>query len=369
MGAQDDGNSFGAIDMPTVSEVRDQAIEVARGWSGPDVPASWRLTSALFEAVAGDNMLLEAIAPLAADRLPALVAGAAITLLARRETSAAIHAYFPEPGSPQPPFDDGFFPAFRRFCSVHLDDIVSVCQKRRYQMNEVARCTQLACGMAATVGAREEPVALVDLGTGAGLALGLDRYHYRVGDRSAGPPESPVRLSCALWGRRMPPLSRLPRIAERLGVDLDPIDLDDEGSREWLEACAPPEHEALRRLTTAVGELRRHPPTILRGDVVEVLPEVGGGDRRMTDYRNRTPIPTIYAVPAGIATVSVVLLVRRPPEASSSLSRPPSRDIVSRRRSVNGARRPTPRRRRRPGERWRRPVRHLGRCCRPRSPR
>jgi hypothetical protein len=260
--------------MPSVSEVRDQAIEVARGWSGPSAPVSWQLTAALFEAIAGDDTLLEAIASLPADRLPALLAGAAVGLLARRDTSAAINGYFPEPGGPQPRFDDGFFPAFRRFCSGRLDDIISVCRERRYQMNEVARCSQLVCGMAAAVEASEEPVALVDLGTGAGLALGLDRYHYRMGDRSLGPPDSPVRLSCDLQGLRIPPLSRLPVVAERVGIDLDPLDIDDEGSREWLEACTPPEEGALRRLTRAIEVMRGQPVRILGGDIVEVVPEV-----------------------------------------------------------------------------------------------
>jgi hypothetical protein len=260
--------------MPSVSELHDQAIEVARGWSGSGAPASWQLTAALFEAIAGDDRLLETIASLPADRLPALLAAAAITLLARRDTSAAINAYFPEPGRPQPPFDDGFFPTLRGFCSTHLDDILSICRERRYQMNEVARCTQVACGMAATVRASEEPVALVDLGTGAGLALELDRYHHRVGGRSLGPPESAVRLSCSLRGPRIPPLTGLPLIAERVGIDLDPLDLNDEGSREWLEACAPPEEEALKRLTGAMGVIRRHPPRILGGDIVELVPEV-----------------------------------------------------------------------------------------------
>lgn len=260
--------------MSSPTEVRDQAIEVARGWSAADAPSSWRLTAALFEAIADDAALLEAVASLPADRLPALLAGAAITLLARRDPSAAVHAYFPMPGRSQPPFDDGFFPAFAVFCSSRLDHIVALCHQHQYQMNEVARCSQLACGLAAVHGPSEEPVTLIDLGAGAGLALALDRYHYQLGQAVLGPPESPLTLSCTLRGNRQPPLSRLPPIAERIGIDLDPLNVDHEGARDWLEACAPPEEAALQRLASALEVVRADPPTILAGDAVEVLPEV-----------------------------------------------------------------------------------------------
>jgi hypothetical protein len=260
----------------SVTEIRDQAIEVARGWSPPDAPASWRLTAALFEAVAGDNTLLGAIASLPSDRLPALLAGAAISLLARRHTASRLHAYFPEPGRSQPAFDEGFFPAFASFCSGHLDEIMTVCRVHRYQMNEVARCTQLACGLAAAVRAGQGPIALVDLGTGAGLALQLDRYRYALGNRFFGPADVGVELGCAVRGRRHPPPIDLPPIAERIGIDVDPVYLEDDGARDWLEACTPPEETALSRLVAAVELARRHPPEILRGDLLEVLPEVLG---------------------------------------------------------------------------------------------
>jgi hypothetical protein len=262
--------------VSSVTEVRDQAIEVARGWSAPGAPASWRLTAALFEAVAADGTLLGAIASLPSDRLPALLAGAAVSLLARGDTASRLHAYFPERGASQPSFDEGFFSAFTSFCSTHLDAIMAVCRVHRYQMNEVARCTQLACGLAANVTAGQEPIALVDLGTGAGLALHMDRYRYALGSRIFGPADAAVELVCAVRGRRRPPAVYLPPIAERIGIDVDPVDLEDEEARNWLEACTPPEETALSRLVAAVEVARHHPAEILRGDIVEVLPEVLG---------------------------------------------------------------------------------------------
>jgi hypothetical protein len=162
----------GGDGVPTVDEIRAQAQEVAAGWAPPDAPESWQLTAALFRMIAADEALLQRLAVLPPDRLPALLASAAISLLVRRDKPMPLAGYFPEPGAPQPGFDAGFFPAARSFVSAQLDDISAVCRKRRYQMNEVARCAQIALGIAATA-SPAAPIAPVDLGTGQGWGCSL----------------------------------------------------------------------------------------------------------------------------------------------------------------------------------------------------
>jgi hypothetical protein len=257
-------------------EVRAQALEVAGGWSPPGAPSSWRLTAALFEAIAADDELLEQLAVLPPGRLPALLASAAVAFLVRRDRPVPLASYFPEPGGSQPRFDEGFFPAFRAFCAARLEDIIEVCRRRRYQMNEVARCTQIVLGIAAVSGGSADPVALVDLGTGAGLGLQLDRYRYRVGADTYGPAAAGLSLACDVRGPIIPPTAELPRIATRVGVDLDPVGLEDPAARAWLQACAPPEASALSRLAAAVNIVRRHPEPVIAGDVIDALPGVLG---------------------------------------------------------------------------------------------
>ena len=256
--------------MPSVAEIRAQAEEVAAGWAAPGAPESWRLTAALFRAIAADADLLGRLATLPADRLPALLASAAISFLVRQDRPPPLAGYFPDPGAPQPPFDDGCYPALRDFIAARRDDILAVCQGRRYQMNEVARCAQIAVGIAATRPAT--PVGLADLGTGAGLGLQLDRYRYQVGQQDAGPAAAALRLDCAVRGPRQPPRPELPPIVARAGVNLNPIDVRDPAARRWLQACAPPEAAALARLTAAIEVTRRHPVPLLAGDVVDALP-------------------------------------------------------------------------------------------------
>lgn len=263
--------------MPGPDELRAQALEVARGWSPPGAPRSWRLTAALFEAIAAHDDVLARLAALPADRLPALLGSAAIAFLVRRDRPVPLAGYFPEPGATQPRFDEAFFPAFREFCAARLDDIAELCQRRRYQMNEVARCTQIAWGIAATSAGSDDPVALVDLGTGAGLGLRPDRYRYRIGTGAYGPTGAGLTLTCEVRGPVPPPPFGLPPIITRVGVDQDPVDLADPAAVAWLQACAPPEESALSRLAAAVDIARRHPATIVAGDVVDVLPRVLAG--------------------------------------------------------------------------------------------
>jgi hypothetical protein len=262
--------------VSATDEIRAQALEVATGWAPPDAPDSWQLTAALFQAIAAHEPLLDRLAVLPPDRLPALLASAAISFIVRRDRPMPLAGYFPEPGSPQPVFDTGFFPAASAFFSARLGDIVAVCRRHRYQMNEVARCAQIAVGIAA-VAPPAEPVALADLGTGAGLGLHLDQYRYRVGTREFGPRAAALTLSCDVRGPDVPGLPELPPIAERAGIDLSPVDVREPAASSWLQACTPPEASALARLGAAVETARRNPVPLIAGDAVDVLPGVLDG--------------------------------------------------------------------------------------------
>jgi hypothetical protein len=281
--------------VSAAEKIRAQALEVAAGWSPDGAPESWRLTAGLFEAIAAHGELPGRLARLPEDRLPALLASAAISYLVRRDRPVPLAGYFPEPGGPQPRIDGGFPGAARAFISARLDDIVAECQGRRYQMNEVARCTQIALGIAAAMDSptgpaspadpaspaepvsAAEPIGLVDLGTGAGLGLQLDRYRYLVGDQASGPRAAAMTLNCDVRGSRRPPRAVLPRIAERVGIDRHPLDPQDPAARSWLEACAPPEASALARLAAAIAVARRYPPRLVAGDVLGALPGVLDG--------------------------------------------------------------------------------------------
>lgn len=263
--------------MASIEEPRAQALEIAAGWSPPDAPPSWSLTAALFQEIAGHEPLLARLAALPPGRLPALVASAAICFLVRRDRPEPLAGYFPQPGGPQPEFDPGFAAAAEAFITTHLDEIAALCRQRRYQMNEVARCAQIALGIAAVAGPAAEPVALADLGTGAGFGLHLDRYRCLAGTWRSGPPGAALTLECEVRGPHPLPAAGLPPIAERAGIDINPVNVRDPAARAWLQACTPPEASALARLDAAMDAARHHPATLIAGDAVGLLPGVLDG--------------------------------------------------------------------------------------------
>jgi hypothetical protein len=277
------GDEPSGVDPDPRATVARQARSIAAAWSPPDAPPSWWLTAATFTAIAEDDELLDLAAALPPDRLPPLLLSAAIRCHLDRHGPEELVAYFPRPGGAQPPRDEGFRPALRAFAGSEAAALDRLCREHRYQMNEVARCLDVVAGLGAVVAGDPRPLALVDLGTGAGLGLHLDRYRYSYlrpdgTELSAGDERSPVRLSCVVRGRGWPPVpSGFPAVAQRLGVDAEPLDLTDAGTARWLAACVPPEVGAVTRFAAAVEVALAHPAPTLRGDLVEVLPAVVAG--------------------------------------------------------------------------------------------
>ena len=259
--------------------VADQARAVAAAWSPPDAPASWWLTAGVLTAIAEEDALLDLAAGLPVERLPPLVLSAAIARRVMDRPQDLLAAYYPRPGGVQPPRDGGFRSALRSFALAEGPVLARLCREHRYQMNEVGRCVDVLPVLAAVAGDDAGPLALVDLGTGAGLGLYLDRYRYSyelpAGERLAvGDEASPVALSCRVRGGRPPVPDRMPLIGSRVGVDSEPLDLSDPAVAAWLAACVPPEAGAVTRFAAAAAVARAGSAPAVRGDLIEVLPAV-----------------------------------------------------------------------------------------------
>ena len=172
------------------------------------------------------------------------------------------------------------FPHFRRFCHEHADAIAEMLRERRVQTNVVERCGLLlpAFGIIARRSGGK-PLALVEVGASAGLNLLWDRYSFDYsGGRRWGSPVSPVRIETELRGAHEPALpEEAVAVAERTGIDLNPIDVRDHDAVEWLRALVwPEERQQRQRLDAAVALARTTPPTLLRGDALDLLPGVLG---------------------------------------------------------------------------------------------
>ena len=175
----------------------------------------------------------------------------------------------------------GPFGQFRRFLEVHWADVSRIVLSRSTQTNEAGRCATLLPSLAAISDAESKPLALLEVGASAGLALYPDRYRYEFDDGTTVTRLSPAAdmgdladvpiLSCVTSGS-VPLPAELPRVVWRAGIDLNPLDVSDPDDVAWLEALVWPEQEFRReRLRQAVAIARRDPPLLVAGDLNERL--------------------------------------------------------------------------------------------------
>lgn len=157
-------------------------------------------------------------------------------------------------------------------------EIVGVAASRTVQTNEPNRCATLLPVLSRIDG----PIALLEVGTAAGLCLYPDQYSVvytspagtRQFDPSSGP--SDVVLACTVDDEASVPV-RHPEVVWRRGIDLAPIDAADPDSIAWLTTLVwpGPDHDArVARLRAAAVIAAAEPPDIVQGDLLEMLPEV-----------------------------------------------------------------------------------------------
>jgi hypothetical protein len=155
---------------------------------------------------------------------------------------------------------------FRTFVLNSWDELAATMSTRRTQTNEPRRCATLLPALTAL----PQPLALLEVGASAGLCLHPDRYAYRYDDRPVLGSSSVV-LDCATSGPVPFPLT-LPLVRWRAGLDLNPLDVDDDEEVRWLESLIWPEEiERFEILHRAVAIAREHPAPVHAGDLTTHL--------------------------------------------------------------------------------------------------
>lgn len=220
----------------------------------------------LSEQIADDDQLMEVIGEI--DHWPPTnLLFASVHLLLMRGAVSPLADYYaslvPDPRSPA----EARGP-FKEFVLEHRDRIIENSNRRYTQTNEVRRCVALLPAVWAT---GLERFHLVEVGASAGLNLAMDHYRYRWGEVEWGPSGSPVLLETESRGGRVEP--RAIDVLSRTGLDLNPIDPDDDDERDWLVALIWPEHTERRaRLEKALALSEGVPMRSIEGDAVATLP-------------------------------------------------------------------------------------------------
>lgn len=207
--------------------------------------------------------------------VPNLLFGAVHYLLLRG-AQHPLRAFFPD--LPDQNDDGDPSPAFRAFGLEHAVEIERLLETRLVQTAHVARCSLLLPAFQLVARrSGQKPLALVEIGASAGLNLLWDRYGYHYeGHPARGNRRSSLQLECELRGAYVPRLPvRMPAVAMRVGLDLNPIDVRDDDATLWLRALIWPDERGGAEKLAAALQLARHDlPELIAGDALQTLPGV-----------------------------------------------------------------------------------------------
>ena len=180
-------------------------------------------------------------------------------------------------GAKAPAADDVTFAAFKDFCRRRHNEISAIMKRRTVQFTQPWRASYVVplIGHLLRKGAKE-PLSLVEVGCSAGLLTVFDRYYYDFGvSGRLGNPADPHVRTASFEGTQPPIPDHMPQIAERFGVDLNPVDLSDPAERFWIEGLIPPDmRDDLSELRGALDVRARMPLNTIKGDAMTVVPEL-----------------------------------------------------------------------------------------------
>ena len=166
---------------------------------------------------------------------------------------------------------------FKDFCNQYTDEILPIIKNKLVQTNEVRRCAYLFPTFNYIFELGKKPLALIEIGTSAGLQLLWDKYSYSYGTSEVyGDENSAVRITAEIEGENSPFLKgKIPPVVSRIGIDLNIIDLTDEEDYLWLNALIWPNHTERRELFEQAAEyVKETPLTLIEGNGVELLPNL-----------------------------------------------------------------------------------------------
>jgi hypothetical protein len=173
-----------------------------------------------------------------ADRGPGLLplrllGGVHAHVLSRQAPELAL--YYPSVGGTADPGRDAelAWPSFRAVLHEHAATLRPWLD-RAPQTNEIGRGVALVGALQHVVAEADLPVRLIEVGASAGLNLRADLAYITGAGTTHGDPASPAQLLDA-W-RGAPPPAAVPRIVERTGGDLHPIDATTTAGRLRLTA-------------------------------------------------------------------------------------------------------------------------------------
>ncbi|WP_042474342.1 DUF2332 domain-containing protein [Bacillus ndiopicus] len=175
------------------------------------------------------------------------------------------------------PVEDSYF-ALQQFVKKHEQELLYCFQTKRVQTNEVRRSAYLYPIFSDIAKRAEKPLALIEIGTSAGLLLNIDKYRYEVkqGDHYIhfGNLKSKVIIKSENLGNTLASCSDF-QVSYRYGIDLNVLHLQNQEDYMWLDALIWPEHAERRILLQQAAAIHTEvPKTLVEGDMLKLIPSI-----------------------------------------------------------------------------------------------
>lgn len=196
---------------------------------------------------------------------------AAVNYLLYKNPSHPLAKFYPN-HSGQPFSEADLFENFKTFCFNHAGQINHIMKTRLVQTNEVRRSALLLPAINEVSKKIESEIALIDMGTSSGLNLLIDQYYYEYSNGTkVGKSDSLLKITCIAQNKNLK-INSIPKIGKRIGIDLNPIDLNTLDEVLWtLSLVWPDQIERINRLQLAIQILKQQPVELHKGDGVVLL--------------------------------------------------------------------------------------------------
>ncbi|MCH7321508.1 DUF2332 domain-containing protein [Solibacillus sp. MA9] len=163
------------------------------------------------------------------------------------------------------------------FCTEYQIELIQLFQTKLVQTNEVQRASYLYPLLSEIAAEVEKPLTIIEIGTSAGLLLNVDHYHYNIQQSETitfGDEISPLTLYAKNLGDPIV-ITQKPIIHNRIGIDLNIIDVNDEEQYLWLQSLIWPELiDRKLNLERARPIHEQCEKQLLTGDFTALLPKL-----------------------------------------------------------------------------------------------
>lgn len=232
---------------------------------------SSRLYEVLANAIAEDKELLAVASQIPYEQPAPNLFFAAVNYLLKDSNDSLRH-YYPNYTKHAKSAEEAVH-SFKIFVKKNQLQLSYLFATRLVQTNEVRRCAYLYPMLSEIFHKHQQPLALIEIGTSAGLQLGIDHYQFSYGEQTVGNETSELILTSDNRGDALPESIHFPmQVATRIGMDLRTMNVQEKEDLQWLEALIWPEHEERRQLLQKAASITRELPIqLVDGDATKKL--------------------------------------------------------------------------------------------------